>query len=175
MWYVRYINTHSFIHNKRLSCPLGITHYFPPENAFYYIIYLILYWPSLHLLYGSVSQGLGTTKSTNLISWNGYLPQSRFSRVTVKRGARVGVGVGAGAGAGAGWVSICIYLFFRSFVKFHLCLFSLHSLSLNSNLSRYICGASFPSPSFHNLLMIKIKGKTRLFDRASVIIKWMVK
>ena len=30
------------------------------------------------LLYGSVSQGLGTTKFTNLIGWNGYWPRSRF-------------------------------------------------------------------------------------------------
>ena len=30
-------------------------------------------------LYGSVSQGLGTTKFTNLIGWNGYWPRSRFS------------------------------------------------------------------------------------------------
>ena len=33
------------------------------------------------LLYGSVSQGLGTTKFTNLIGWNGYWPQSRFSHL----------------------------------------------------------------------------------------------
>ena len=33
------------------------------------------------LLYGSVSQGLGTTKSTNLIGWNGYWPWSRFSHL----------------------------------------------------------------------------------------------
>ena len=30
------------------------------------------------LLYGSVSQGLGTTKFTNLIGWNRYWPRSRF-------------------------------------------------------------------------------------------------
>ena len=34
-----------------------------------------------NLLYGSVSQGLGTTKSTNLIGWNGYWPRSRFSHL----------------------------------------------------------------------------------------------
>ena len=33
------------------------------------------------LLYGSVSQGLGTTKFTNLIGWNGYWPRSRFSHL----------------------------------------------------------------------------------------------
>ena len=33
------------------------------------------------LLYGSVSQWLGTTKSTNLIGWNGYWPRSRFSHL----------------------------------------------------------------------------------------------
>ena len=33
----------------------------------------------VYLLYGSVSLGLGTTKSTNLIGWNGYWPRSRFS------------------------------------------------------------------------------------------------
>ena len=33
------------------------------------------------LLYGSVSQGLWTTKSTNLIGWNGYWPRSRFSHL----------------------------------------------------------------------------------------------
>ena len=35
----------------------------------------------LTLLYGSVSQGLGTTKFTNLIGWNGYWPRSRFSHL----------------------------------------------------------------------------------------------
>ena len=34
-----------------------------------------------HLLYGSVSQGLGTTKFTNLIGWNRYWPRSRFSHL----------------------------------------------------------------------------------------------
>ena len=34
---------------------------------------------NLQLSYDSVSQGLGTTKFTNLIGWNGYWPQSRFS------------------------------------------------------------------------------------------------
>ena len=33
------------------------------------------------MLYGSVSQGLGTTKFTNLIGWNGYWPRSRFSHL----------------------------------------------------------------------------------------------
>ena len=33
------------------------------------------------LLYGSVSQGLGTTKLTNLIGWNRYWPWSRFSHL----------------------------------------------------------------------------------------------
>ena len=33
------------------------------------------------LLYGSVSQGLGTTKFTNLIGWNGYWPRSIFSHL----------------------------------------------------------------------------------------------
>ena len=33
------------------------------------------------LLYSSVSQGLGTTKFTNLIGWNGYWPRSRFSHL----------------------------------------------------------------------------------------------
>ena len=36
---------------------------------------------TIHLLYGSVSQGLGTTKFTNLIGWNGYWPRSRFSHL----------------------------------------------------------------------------------------------
>ena len=35
----------------------------------------------LYLLYGSVSQGLGTTKFKNLIGWNGYWPRSRFSHL----------------------------------------------------------------------------------------------
>ena len=33
------------------------------------------------LLYGPVSQGLGTTKFTNLIGWNRYWPRSRFSHL----------------------------------------------------------------------------------------------
>ena len=33
------------------------------------------------LLYGSVSKGLETIKSTNLIGWNGYWPRSRFSHL----------------------------------------------------------------------------------------------
>ena len=33
------------------------------------------------LFYGSVLQGLGTTKFTNLIGWNGYWPRSRFSHL----------------------------------------------------------------------------------------------
>ena len=33
------------------------------------------------LLHGCVSQGLGTTKFTNLIGWNGYWPRSRFSHL----------------------------------------------------------------------------------------------
>ena len=33
------------------------------------------------LLYGSVPQGLGTTKLTNLTGWNGYWPRSRFSHL----------------------------------------------------------------------------------------------
>ena len=33
------------------------------------------------LLYGSVSQGRGTTKFTNLIGWNGYWPRSSFSHL----------------------------------------------------------------------------------------------
>ena len=33
------------------------------------------------LLYGCVSQGLGTTKFTNLIGWNRYWPRSRFSHL----------------------------------------------------------------------------------------------
>ena len=33
------------------------------------------------LLYGPVSQGLGTTKFANLIGWNGYWPPSRFSHL----------------------------------------------------------------------------------------------
>ena len=33
------------------------------------------------LLYGCVSQGLGTTEFTNLIGWNRYWPRSRFSRL----------------------------------------------------------------------------------------------
>ena len=32
----------------------------------------------MSLLYGSVSQGLGTNKCMNLIGWNGYWPRSRF-------------------------------------------------------------------------------------------------
>ena len=35
----------------------------------------------LYLLYGSASQGLGTTKFTNLIGWNGYWPRCRFSHL----------------------------------------------------------------------------------------------
>ena len=35
----------------------------------------------VYLLYGSVSQGLGTTKFTNLIGWNEYWPRSRFSHL----------------------------------------------------------------------------------------------
>ena len=39
-----------------------------------------LHWALL--LYGSVSQGLGTTKFTkSRIGWNGYWPRSRFSRL----------------------------------------------------------------------------------------------
>ena len=34
-----------------------------------------------YYIYGSVSQGLGTTKSTNLIGWNGNWPRSRFSHL----------------------------------------------------------------------------------------------
>ena len=34
---------------------------------------------NIHLLYGSVSKGLRTTKFTNLIGWNWYWKQSRFS------------------------------------------------------------------------------------------------
>ena len=34
-----------------------------------------------YLLYGYVSQGLGTTKFLNLIGWNGYWLQSRFSHL----------------------------------------------------------------------------------------------
>ena len=44
-----------------------------------------LYWI---LLYGSVSQGLGTTKFTNLIGWNGYWPRSRFSHLFIVVGAK---------------------------------------------------------------------------------------
>ena len=42
------------------------------------------FWPGMHdplLLYGCVSQGLGTTEFTNLIGWNRYWPWSRFSHV----------------------------------------------------------------------------------------------
>ena len=35
------------------------------------------------LLHGSVSQGLGTTKFTNLTGWNGYWPRSRFSHFPI--------------------------------------------------------------------------------------------
>ena len=35
--------------------------------------------PIKFLVFVAVSQGLGTTKFTNLIGWNGYWPQSRFS------------------------------------------------------------------------------------------------
>ena len=38
-------------------------------------LHLFKYW---HLLYGGVSQGLGTTEFTSLIGWNRYWPRSRF-------------------------------------------------------------------------------------------------
>ena len=36
---------------------------------------------AVYILYGSVSQGLGTTKFTNLTGWNAYWPRSRFSHL----------------------------------------------------------------------------------------------
>ena len=47
------------------------------QNSVFPLGPVIKYW----LLYGSVSQGLGTTKFTNLIGWIGYWPRSRFSHL----------------------------------------------------------------------------------------------
>ena len=38
-------------------------------------------WEYSHLLYGCVSQGLGTTEFTNLIGWNRYWKRSGFSHL----------------------------------------------------------------------------------------------
>ena len=48
--------------------------YWRPSCAIQRVLYFIL-------LYGSLSQGLGTTKFTNLIGWIGYWPRSRFSHL----------------------------------------------------------------------------------------------
>ena len=59
--------------------------------------------------------------------------------VSVKRRAGTGVGVEVGSGS-------LFYMFFAFFIRslsFFLCLFSFLFLSPNSDLSRYICSASF--------------------------------
>ena len=74
----------TYHYSQKYKIKLSFSSNYPALHAAFYKCYTAFsqcVCNITQLLYGSVSQGLGTTKFTNLIGWNGYWLRSRFSHL----------------------------------------------------------------------------------------------